>query len=979
MAITSGWNPIGTTNNKYTGTFDGDGYTITFKSFSPTRTDFGFFGHLGANAVVKNLKVKGENFIVRSSAALICGQAEAHSRIVDCSALGSIQSGFTTNVLAGSGATPTTTNGAAVAGICVLNYGTISNCTNYATVTCHKAKLTDAYAAGICSENRGTVSGCTNSGDVSMTTDNNCSGMGGIVGLSDHDSVSKCVNRGAITLTLSKNNSSGSYVGGLIGSIYNSVSQPSVCEYSANYGRVRAKGDNNANKNFYMNSYAGGLAGRCKQGTFKSCINSAIIEGYSDGTGDNYSPFVATADKIDSDLLVNNVSVFNSSLNYGKAYGSLEFSSGEVAYYLNSGEVENPVWRQTLGTNPQPVLDSASKIVYYGYEHGKSDLKYSNNKLHPTANSVSSHNDASNVIPAKQGYTCSVCGVRMYALYKHGETTPCGYSILTNEKYHYEPFSNGNHDAKYGSGNACAVCGIEASFIYNEEQLKSYFSKMQADQSLKTYARLLADITLTGTWPGYFSGSGKAYNGVFDGAGHTISGLKVEAESDYAGFIGYNSGELRNLTVRGEVNSSKEYVGLVAGYNGSKGIIKNCVAEGNVKGTNSVGGICGYSLGRVSGCVNYASVTGAGSVGGVIGYASMSELSQCQNIGHVSGKGNVGGLIGYTRSITLTDCGNAGDIVSYSENTDTYNGRAAGLVGACYNENSGVYLSNVYNYGSVKGNHGSHQLVNEFYNFKEGDGFLEFITEKSASYIKSGSIAVINGSLTAPAFRTTDNNLATKYTENQFKDGTVKNALNNGRSVWHQAASDPCPMLANAHYVAPEVREISTAIQLAEYLDAARDPLARLHGKLLADIELPDNWSVSFNANGPFYGVLDGNSHTISGLKVEAVSNYAGFIGYNSGELRNLMVRGEVNSSKDYVGLVAGYNGSEGIIENCVTEGNVKGTNSVGGICGYSSGRVSGCVNYASVTGTSSVGGVIGYASMSELSQCQNIGHVSGK
>ena len=39
------------------------------------------------------------------------------------------------------------------------------------------------------------------------------------------------------------------------------------------------------------------------------------------------------------------------------------FKSGEIAYMLNHGNEDNPVWFQTLGTDETPVLASSHEIV----------------------------------------------------------------------------------------------------------------------------------------------------------------------------------------------------------------------------------------------------------------------------------------------------------------------------------------------------------------------------------------------------------------------------------------------------------------------------------------------------------------------------------------------------------------------------------------------------------------------------------------
>jgi hypothetical protein len=43
-------------------------------------------------------------------------------------------------------------------------------------------------------------------------------------------------------------------------------------------------------------------------------------------------------------------------------------ASGELCYLLNSGETENPVWFQTLGEDPFPVMDNTHKVVIFENE-----------------------------------------------------------------------------------------------------------------------------------------------------------------------------------------------------------------------------------------------------------------------------------------------------------------------------------------------------------------------------------------------------------------------------------------------------------------------------------------------------------------------------------------------------------------------------------------------------------------------------------
>ena len=86
----------------------------------------------------------------------------------------------------------------------------------------------------------------------------------------------------------------------------------------------------------------------------------------------------------------------------------------------------------------------------------------------------------------------------------------------------------------------------------------------------------------------------KSFQGVFDGANHTIT-VKINAPNDdNVGLFGYlsSNGSVKNVTVDGSV-VGKDAVGAVVGYqNFCKGI-QNCINKATVTGQNQVGGIVG--------------------------------------------------------------------------------------------------------------------------------------------------------------------------------------------------------------------------------------------------------------------------------------------------------------------------------------------------------------------------------------------------
>ena len=119
------------------------------------------------------------------------------------------------------------------------------------------------------------------------------------------------------------------------------------------------------------------------------------------------------------------------------------------------------------------------------------------------------------------------------------------------------------------------------------------------------YFTMTADIDMSGK---YNSGSGESwtpigkestqFKGVFDGAGHKISGLYISNSEDFQGLFGYlgQGGVIKNLGVEGTVigtGSFYQSVGGVCGYN--EGTITNCYNTGAVNGYDEVGGVCGYN------------------------------------------------------------------------------------------------------------------------------------------------------------------------------------------------------------------------------------------------------------------------------------------------------------------------------------------------------------------------------------------------
>lgn len=220
------------------------------------------------------------------------------------------------------------------------------------------------------------------------------------------------------------------------------------------------------------------------------------------------------------------------------------------------------------------------------------------------------------------------------------------------------------------------------------------------------------------------------YRGVFDGQGHTVSGLYVTALSNgYAGLFGYTSGSttIKNLTVEGEirledVSTTAKHIGGIVGEANAK--LERCVSRVRIsaagfgtRDTCAVGGIAGKLSGAMTDCRFEGSIDitckrgGAyisGGVGGLAGNAAGGALTRCVNTGAVTvDKGTgVGGIAGITsREVTFTQCANTGhisnDTTAVIGGADKPKGGTGGILGV--GKSGNVSISLCYNTGTVSG------------------------------------------------------------------------------------------------------------------------------------------------------------------------------------------------------------------------------------------------------------------------------------
>ena len=224
---------------------------------------------------------------------------------------------------------------------------------------------------------------------------------------------------------------------------------------------------------------------------------------------------------------------------------------------------------------------------------------------------------------------------------------------------------------------------------------------------------LTADIDLTGKdWTPIGTDYDNSYTGTFDGGGHTITGLTVTTNDEYAGLFGYLSnfnnaaGTVKNVVMDGiqiTCNHRSGYAGGVVGY--SWGTIENCSVSGSVSATVSVGGVVGVQRdGSITGCSSSATVKGTLYVGGVAGWTNFgATLTACYATGNViieiAPTQNIsgGGLVGFNDGISLLSCYATGNVTSTGSSTGYVH--IGGFLGDNYTTVTACYWKNNHEQG----------------------------------------------------------------------------------------------------------------------------------------------------------------------------------------------------------------------------------------------------------------------------------------
>ncbi len=631
------WTPIGDSTNTFKGVFDGARHTISGIYINDSTADYqGLFGAADSNAVLKNISV------------------------VNCS--------ITANQYVG--------------GVVGYLYGTLDNCYSTGSIT------GDSFVGGIAGS---VTSNCTVQNSYSTSTITCITGTaGGIVGaIGGGTKIRNCYNIGTV--------SGGSKMGGIVGDAYDMANAAgSIITNCYNAGEVSTGTSNGALignywgytvKNCYWFSTASATDGNNNVASFSTPTTVAI--GNSNGMvpTDIYA-FSGSG----AACTLNNASPFTVTT---AGAASIEVSAGASLVTALNAWADTAAYRKwgaaasTSVNSGYPIY--ALQVIYNGNgATGGSVPTDSTYGSGATATVLGNTGSLTKTGYAFSGWATSPTATT--ATYTAGDTI-----AITADTTLYAVW-----ESNYWIDNAATAfaggSGTEADpyQIATAAQLAYLSKQVQNGSPINASCfQLTADIVLNDTSDaGWASDSPKIwtpigdkvnyyFNGTFDGAGHTISGIYInDSTADYQGLFGAadTNAVLKNISV---VNSSivaGSYVGGVVGYSRFS-VLNNCYSTGSITGADYVGGIVGYGASvSVADCHNASAVTASasasGDIGGIAGRTSGNvRISNSYNLGTISGGANAGGIVGYATYPTMNssahvfrNCFNAGAVSGATNN-----------------------------------------------------------------------------------------------------------------------------------------------------------------------------------------------------------------------------------------------------------------------------------------------------------------------
>ncbi|MBO7055505.1 MAG: ribosomal protein L7/L12, partial [Bacteroidales bacterium] len=713
-------------------------------------------------------------------------------------------------------------------------------------------------------------------------------------------------------------------------------------------------------------TYCGGLVGQDNGGTYSNCTyyQYAAMDGNStrqNGLGNETAGSTTT----------NPTGISSKDSDFKSAVGS-----GNYCYLLNGSQNAGTVWKQTIGDDKYPVLDTTHLPVYKigGRAYANKEITFSGGSGDPwTPFQISTAEELKNFAYLVNLGNSSLSGALTA-------------DIVLNENVLDE---NGNLRSDYKTANLeqwTPMSSFSGSFLGSNHTISGLYINSSLEK-VGLFKEIISSgrVSYLGIVDSYISGS--SYVGALAGQtyGATITSCYntgvVEGSSFYVGgLIGMAGGTITNCYNTGNISSKGERVGGIGGcfgyYSGSA-TVTDCYNTGNVTSTSSIGlvgglaGVCVNSTISFSKCYNTGTIIGKDKVGGCFGYLSSSSHSatNCYNTGSVVATGGDAGGVVASNAGKVSYCFNGGSVAG-TENVGGVAATNTGTISYCY------YNSDFCSHGGIN----SEDVANSAQaltssNFTSSTLPTNFDSEVWTAGNTQGASASIISEDGILGYR-----IVGKYpsiTGVGSAQEIVVKYVNVGTEKQPNWISNFIPI-----YTITDFKNIRYNLS-ATYV-------------LMNDIVETENFSslnvftptVTWPTIGPFTGKIYGNNHTVSGVYVKGEgSTRVGLINTADGALiRDLgliksKIQGEMPGT--YAGGICGYMEGDATILNCYNSAEVIGM-VAGGITskGYHA-TITQCKNYGTITSMASehadgiIGGIIGELYFTTVQQCYNEGTIT--
>ncbi|MGB6873322.1 MAG: GLUG motif-containing protein [Dehalococcoidia bacterium] len=610
-----GWQPIGTRNDPFTGSFDGQGFEIVDLFINRDERYMGLFGYVDKGGVVQNVTVVNATVTGKDNVGGLVGWNGG--TVSSSNYIGSVKGDDSVGGLVGN------------------NGGTVEYSYSTGNVTSEQG----SYIGGLVGINDGgTVSSSYSSGSVSG--DEN---VGGLAGGNEKGTVSDSYSTGNVT--------GNDDVGGLVGYNHN---EESIVSVSDSYSTGSVTGDDGV----------GGLLGF----SYKSIVRNShynygevLINGHNIITigalnGTDFDQWLAKDKFLDFNgrleqnedgyYEVNNVTDFKKLLAFGQD-SSLRF-----------------ILESNLDLSSEPNF----YIPYFAGVFDGNDHEISNLSL----NFTFAYNIGLFGFLAPGGRVTQV-GVENVKI--TGASFIGGLVGASWEGRVIESYSTGSVTGNYYVGGLVG-CNCEEGYVVNSYSTGSvsgdkYVGGLVGDNKFTVeYSHFTGNVTSEGSYIGGLAGR----NGHEVRESHSTG--SVSGGSRVGGLVGSSNGDTVENSYSSSTVSGHEDVGGLVGNNDD--IVENSYSTGNVKGTENVGGLLGSNEGEfVKLSYSTGNVTGNKCVGGLVGVNKKGTVSNCYSTGNVSGDSHVGGLVGENDGLVnssysigrVSDGEDVGGLVGWNDGT----------------------------------------------------------------------------------------------------------------------------------------------------------------------------------------------------------------------------------------------------------------------------------------------------------------------